>query len=62
MGMNYLGPIDGHDVKSMVKILQNLKNGSQDKPILLHVVTEKGRGHPFSKVLTKNITLYLNLM
>ncbi len=49
MGMNYLGPIDGHDVKSMVKILQNLKNGSQDKPILLHVVTEKGRGHPFSK-------------
>ena len=41
MGMNYLGPIDGHDVKSMVKILQNLKNGSQDKPILLHVVTEK---------------------
>ena len=49
MGMNYLGPIDGHDVKSMVKILQNLKNGFQDKPILLHVVTEKGRGHPFSK-------------
>ena len=49
MGMNYLGPIDGHDVKSMVKILQNLKNGSEDKPILLHVVTEKGRGHPFSK-------------
>ncbi len=50
MGMNYLGPIDGHDVKSMVKILKNLKNGFQDKPILLHVVTEKGRGHPFSKV------------
>ncbi len=50
MGMNYLGPIDGHDVKSMVKILKNLKGGSHDKPILLHVVTEKGRGHPFSKV------------
>ncbi|MDC0093884.1 1-deoxy-D-xylulose-5-phosphate synthase [Alphaproteobacteria bacterium] len=50
MGMNYLGPIDGHDIKSMVKILENLKNGSHDKPMLLHVVTEKGRGHPFSKV------------
>ena len=49
MGMSYLGPIDGHDVKSMVKILENLKNGPQDKPVLLHVVTEKGRGHPFSK-------------
>ena len=50
MGMSYLGPIDGHDVKFMVKILKNLKNDSQDKPILLHVVTEKGKGHPFSKV------------
>ncbi|MDA0916353.1 MAG: 1-deoxy-D-xylulose-5-phosphate synthase [Proteobacteria bacterium] len=49
MGMNYLGPIDGHDVSSIVKILQNLKHGSHDKPILLHVVTEKGRGHPFSQ-------------
>ena len=49
MGMNYLGPIDGHDVKSMIKILENLKNGSHNKPMLLHVVTEKGRGHPFSK-------------
>ena len=49
MGMNYLGPIDGHDIKSMVKILENLKNGSHEKPMLLHVVTEKGRGHPFSK-------------
>ena len=47
MGMNYLGPIDGHDITSLVKILQNLKDGSHDKPILLHVVTEKGRGHPF---------------
>ena len=49
MGMNYLGPIDGHDIISLVKILQNLKDGSHDKPVLLHVVTEKGRGHPFSK-------------
>ena len=39
------------DVKSLeIETLKNLKNGSQDKPILLHVVTEKGRGHPFSKV------------
>ncbi len=49
MGMNYLGPIDGHDVKSMVKILENLKNDPHDGPVLLHVVTEKGKGHPFSK-------------
>ena len=33
----------------MVKIVENVKNDHQDKPILLHVVTEKGRGHPFSQ-------------
>ena len=49
MGMNYLGPIDGHDVKSMVKILENFKNSDHEKPVLLHVVTAKGKGHPFSK-------------
>ena len=49
MGMNYLGPIDGHDVKSMVKILENFKNSDHKKPVLLHVVTAKGKGHPFSK-------------
>tara|TARA_B110000046_G_scaffold5160_1_gene5479 strand:- start:511 stop:2463 length:1953 start_codon:yes stop_codon:yes gene_type:complete len=49
MGMNYLGPIDGHDVKSMVKILENFKNSDHEKPVLLHVVTSKGKGHPFSK-------------
>ena len=50
MGMFYLGPIDGHDVETLVKVLKNLNNGSRHGPILLHVVTEKGKGHPFSKV------------
>ena len=49
MGMFYLGPIDGHDVNSLVKILKNLKEGPSHGPVLLHVVTEKGKGHPFSK-------------
>ena len=50
MGMFYLGPIDGHDVNSLVKILKNLKEGPSHGPVLLHVVTEKGKGHPFSKL------------
>ena len=49
MGMFYLGPIDGHDVNSLVNILKNLKEGPSHGPVLLHVVTEKGKGHPFSK-------------
>ena len=50
MGMFYLGPIDGHNVETLVKVLKNLKNNPRHGPILLHVVTEKGKGHPFSKI------------
>lgn len=43
MGLTYLGPIDGHNIKQMVKIFQEAKrvNG----PVLVHVLTEKGRGY-----------------
>ncbi len=44
LGFQYYGPIDGHDIKSLLRLLQNVK--TQHKPILLHVVTEKGKGHP----------------
>lgn len=45
LGFNYLGPIDGHDVKTLVSILQNLKNEHEiNKPTLLHVKTQKGKG------------------
>ena len=43
-GFNYIGPVDGHDVKGLVQILQNVKEigGLQ----FLHVVTCKGKGYP----------------
>lgn len=45
IGFYYLGPIDGHNIEDMVYILQNIKNDhSITKPILLHVITEKGKG------------------
>lgn len=45
MGFYYLGPINGHNVEELVGILENIKNDqSLNKPILLHVITEKGRG------------------
>lgn len=43
MGVRYFGPVDGHDVKELVKILENLKD--QPGPRLLHVVTQKGKGY-----------------
>lgn len=45
MGFHYVGPIDGHDVESLVFILENLKNDTGiESPILLHVKTQKGKG------------------
>ena len=42
IGFRYYGPIDGHDISSLNKILDNLKDKSG--PILLHVITKKGKG------------------
>jgi 1-deoxy-D-xylulose-5-phosphate synthase len=49
LGFYYLGPVDGHDLDQLVPILSNLRNNSHDGPVLLHIRTEKGRGHPFGK-------------
>lgn len=43
-GFNYFGPINGHNVLKLVKILSQIKNIKG--PILLHVITEKGYGYP----------------
>ena len=45
LGFYYLGPIDGHDIKTLVPVLENIKNISVDKPIFLHCVTKKGYGY-----------------
>ena len=43
MGFTYLGPVDGHNIRGMIRALQDARrvNG----PVLLHVITEKGRGY-----------------
>jgi 1-deoxy-D-xylulose-5-phosphate synthase len=43
MGFNYIGPMDGHDVKALVSTLRNVKK--LHGPQLLHVVTRKGKGY-----------------
>jgi 1-deoxy-D-xylulose-5-phosphate synthase len=45
LGFYYLGPIDGHDIKTLVPVLENIKNSAIDKPIFLHCVTKKGKGY-----------------
>lgn len=43
LGFNYIGPVDGHDVDTLIKALQNLR--SLEGPQFLHVVTRKGKGY-----------------
>lgn len=48
MGINYIGPIDGHDLKSLIYILDKVKKNI-DGPVLIHVITKKGKGYKFSE-------------
>ena len=45
LGFYYVGPIDGHDVESLVRIFENVKNSNHQGPVLIHVRTEKGKGY-----------------
>ncbi|MBR6400097.1 MAG: 1-deoxy-D-xylulose-5-phosphate synthase [Firmicutes bacterium] len=43
LGLTYIGPVDGHDVKKLIQIINRIKK--LDEPVLLHVVTKKGKGY-----------------
>jgi 1-deoxy-D-xylulose-5-phosphate synthase len=43
LGFYYVGPIDGHDLDVLLPVLENIK--VMDRPVLLHVVTQKGKGY-----------------
>ena len=44
MGITYLGPVDGHDIRKMVKVFHEAKR--VDHAVLVHVITKKGKGYP----------------
>ena len=46
MGFYHLGPVDGHDVRKVVKYLRRCKE--LNKPMILHAITTKGKGYPFA--------------
>ncbi len=43
LGFEYMGPIDGHDLKHMIRVLKRVKDA--EGPVLIHVMTQKGRGY-----------------
>ncbi|MGD0281658.1 MAG: 1-deoxy-D-xylulose-5-phosphate synthase [Dissulfurispiraceae bacterium] len=47
LGFDYLGPIDGHNIPLLIETLSRIRNARE--PILIHVVTKKGKGYKFSE-------------
>jgi 1-deoxy-D-xylulose-5-phosphate synthase len=45
LGFYYVGPIDGHNIDHLLPVLKNVRAGYRDGPVLIHVVTEKGKGY-----------------
>ncbi|WP_158803892.1 1-deoxy-D-xylulose-5-phosphate synthase [Acidisoma sp. L85] len=45
MGFYYVGPIDGHNLDHLLPVLRNLRDADEGGPVLLHVVTQKGKGY-----------------
>ncbi len=50
-GFNYIGPIDGHDLDSLIPTLENIRDrmAKQEGPQFLHVVTKKGQGYKLAE-------------
>ncbi|XP_065874601.1 probable 1-deoxy-D-xylulose-5-phosphate synthase 2, chloroplastic [Euphorbia lathyris] len=46
LGLYYIGPVDGHNIESLVSIFQKVKAAPAPGPVLIHIVTEKGKGYP----------------
>ncbi len=45
LGFYYVGPIDGHNLDHLLPVLKNLRDSRERGPVLVHVVTQKGRGY-----------------
>lgn len=50
LGLYYIGPVDGHNLDDVITILNEVKSSSTTGPVLIHLVTEKGRGYPFAEI------------
>ncbi|KAL8121652.1 hypothetical protein AgCh_018401 [Apium graveolens] len=49
LGIYYIGPVDGHNIDDLIAILKEVKSTKKTGPVLIHVITEKGRGYPYAE-------------
>jgi len=47
LGFEYVGPIDGHDIPQLIQVIKDARN--LRKPVVIHVITQKGRGYSFAE-------------
>ena len=45
LGFYYVGPIDGHNLDHLLPVLKNVRDAREPRPVLVHVVTQKGKGY-----------------
>ena len=45
LGFYYIGPVDGHNLDHLLPILRNVRDGHHEGPILIHTITQKGKGY-----------------
>ena len=45
LGFYYVGPLDGHDLGHLIPVLENVRDDADRGPVLIHVVTQKGKGY-----------------
>ena len=49
LGFYYIGPIDGHDLNSLIPILTNVRDSKYEGPIMIHIKTKKGKGYSYAE-------------
>ncbi len=49
LGFYYVGPIDGHDLSTLIPILKNAKDTNHEGPIMIHIKTQKGKGYSYAE-------------
>ncbi len=49
LGFYYVGPIDGHDLSTLIPILKNARDSNHEGPIMIHIKTQKGKGYSFAE-------------
>ena len=59
LGFYYVGPIDGHNLDHLIPVLENVRD-MQDGPVLIHVVTKKGKGYAPAEAAPTSITALPN--